>query len=141
MMSIVVAATLLPMVAMAEPDKAPAREAMKLTSSQEVQVSYEMRGFLVALQGINEALAKQDFAAVARYARMSGRSGPRETTPDLVKALPQQFREMAGETHVAFDQIATDAETMGDTRVTLEQISGIMKNCIQCHSVYRFGRH
>jgi len=129
----------LPMLAWAEGDKAPEREAMKLTSEQEAHVRYEMRGFLVALQGINEALAKQDFEAVARYARQSGTSAPQAAPRGLGKALPQKFREMGGATHVAFDQIAVDAQTIGDTRVVLEQVSGIMNQCIQCHSVYRFG--
>jgi len=130
----------LPMLAWAETDKAPEREVMKLTTEQEAHVRYEMRGFLVSLQGINEALAKQDFEAVARYARQSGAAAPQAAPRGLGKALPQRFREMGGATHAAFDQLAVDAQTIGDTRVVLEQVSGIMKQCIQCHSVYRFAK-
>lgn len=139
-MSLIVAASMLPMVVMAEVDKTPEREVMKLAPEYEAHVRYEMRGFLVSLQGINEALAKQDFAAVARFARQSGRSAPAEAPRGLGKALPERFREMGSTTHAAFDQLATDAETMSDARVTLEQLSGIMKNCIQCHAAYRMGK-
>ena len=128
-----------PMPLWAEADKPADREVLKLAPEQEAHVRYEMRGFLVSLQGINEALAKQDFEAVARYARQSGASAPQAAPRGLGKALPQRFREMGSAAHVAFDQLAVDASTMGDTRVVLEQVSGIMKTCIQCHAAYRFG--
>ena len=135
-----VLASCLPMLAWAEGEKAPEREVMKLAPQHEVHVRYEMRGFLGSLQGINEALAKQDFEAVARYARQSGAQAPQAAPRGLGKALPQKFREMGGATHAAFDQLAVDAQTMGDTRVVLEQLSGIMQNCIKCHAAYRFGK-
>jgi mono/diheme cytochrome c family protein len=133
-------AALLPMAVLAEADKAPEREVLKLAPEYEAHVRYEMRGFLVSLQGINEALAKQDFEAVARYARQSGRSAPAQGPRGLGKALPERFRELGGATHAAFDQLAVDAETMGDARVIAEHVSSIMKNCIQCHATYRFGK-
>lgn len=130
----------LPLLAWAETEKPAPREVMKLTAEQEAHVRYEMRGFLVALQGINEALAKQDFEAVARYARQSGAAAPQAAPRGLGKALPPRFREMGSATHAAFDQLAVDAQTMGDSRVVLEQLSGIMQNCIKCHAAYRFGK-
>ncbi len=140
MMFGLVLAFCLPLQVWAESEKAPQREVMKLAPEHEAHVRYEMRGFLVSLQGINEALAKQDFEAVARYARQSGAQAPQAAPRGLGKALPQRFREMGSTTHAAFDQLAVDAATMGDTRVVLEQMSGIMKNCIQCHAAYRFGK-
>jgi mono/diheme cytochrome c family protein len=131
---------LTPMMVLAEAEKPIEREVMTLSAEHEAHVRYEMRGFLVSLQGINEALAKQDFEAVARYARQSGAAAPQAAPRGLGKALPPHFREMGSVTHVAFDQLAVDAATMGDTRVVLEQVSGIMKNCIQCHAAYRFGK-
>ncbi|MDM7322202.1 MAG: hypothetical protein P3W87_002745 [Gammaproteobacteria bacterium] len=50
---------LLPMIVLAEADKAPEREALKLAPKYEAHVRYKMRGFLFSLQGINEALAKR----------------------------------------------------------------------------------
>ncbi len=129
-----------PALLLADAEKPPEREVLKLSPEQEAHVRYEMRGFLVALQGIHEALAKQDFEAVARYARQSGAAAPQSGPRGLGKALPQRFREMGSATHAAFDQIAVDAATMGDTRVVLEQVSGIMKTCIQCHATYRFAK-
>lgn len=131
-------AALLPTIVLAA-EKVPEREVMRLAPEYEAHVRYEMRGFLVSLQGINEALAKGDFEAVARYARQSGRSAPSEAPRGLGKVLPERFREIGGATHAAFDQLATDAVTMADQRVVAEQLSGIMKNCIQCHAAYRFG--
>lgn len=137
---LMMALSMLPLLAWAEADKVPEREVMKLSAEHEAHVRYEMRGFLVSLQGINEALAKQDFEAVARYARQSGAAAPQAAPRGLGKALPPHFREMGSVTHAAFDQLAVDATSMGDTRVVLEQVSGIMKNCIQCHAAYRFGK-
>lgn len=115
----------------------PKRETLSLTSEQAEHVRIEMRGFLVSLQGIQEGLAREDFEAVAKMARLSGRAAPVAAPPGLGEALPEPFRELGGATHMAFDQLAMDALEVGDVQLSLEQLGGLMQNCIQCHSRYR----
>lgn len=117
--------------------EAPAREVLKLNSAQAEHVRSEMRGFLVSLQGIQEGLAREDFEAVARMARLSGRAAPLAAPPGLGQALPGTFRELGGATHMAFDQLAMDALEVGDVQLSLEQLGSLMQNCIQCHARYR----
>lgn len=114
-----------------------AREAVRLTPEQATFVRNEMRGFLVTLQGMNEGLAKRDFEYVANMARQSGHEVTTGAPRGLGLAFPQGFRELGSATHKGFDQIAVDAREFGDVRVTTEQISALMKNCIQCHATYR----
>ncbi|MFZ5466830.1 MAG: hypothetical protein ACOZAI_06160 [Pseudomonadota bacterium] len=132
--SLVLALMGIPAVQAAE---APVREMLKLSPEQAEHVRMEMRGFLVSLQGIQEGLARQDFEAVAKMARLSGRAAPVAAPPGLGKALPEAFRELGGATHMAFDQLAMDALEVGDVRLSLEQLGGVMQNCIQCHARYR----
>ena len=37
----------------------------------------------------------------------------------------------------AFDQLALDAEQMGDKELVLEQLGTLMQNCVGCHAGYR----
>ncbi|HID48188.1 MAG TPA: hypothetical protein EYP40_00985, partial [Chromatiales bacterium] len=36
-----------------------------------------------------------------------------------------------------FDQLALDAEQLGDPAHALAQLSTLMQNCVACHAVYR----
>jgi len=125
---------LAPMAQAADP---AARQAVRLTPEQSAFVRNEMRGFLVALQGMNEGLARQDFEYVARMARQSGHEVTVGAPPGLGKAFPEGFRELGSATHKTFDQIAIDALEIGDAQLTAEQIAGLMRNCIECHAAYR----
>ena len=41
------------------------------------------------------------------------------------------------DTHRRFDQLALDAEQLGDTQHSLQQLAKLMANCVSCHASYR----
>ena len=51
--------------------------------------------------------------------------------------LPMAFKQLGFDTHTKFDQLALDAEQMGDSGQTLEQLGVLMQNCVGCHAGYR----
>lgn len=103
----------------------------------------EMRGFLVSINGIVRGLATEDMATVAKFARANGRLKMRQ---DRIKSgrrgrgfdAPQPFQMMGGTLHGKFDEIALDAEQMGDPQQTLEQLAATTAICTACHASYRF---
>lgn len=116
------------------PDKRPY---LVLLPAERDLVLQEMRSFLHVIQVINDALARDDMAAVAAAARSMGANASNEIPPDVVAKLPQDFQQLAGQVHLAFDTIALDAESMGDTKHTLGQLSTMLKTCAACHSIYQ----
>jgi cytochrome c556 len=51
--------------------------------------------------------------------------------------LPMEFKQLGFDTHTKFDQLALDAEQMGDKDQVLEQVGKLMQNCVACHAAYR----
>ena len=56
----------------------------------------------------------------------------------LIAKLPLEFKTMGMGTHRAFDELAMEAEDLGDSGVLLGQLSAILTNCTSCHAGYRF---
>jgi hypothetical protein len=56
---------------------------------------------------------------------------------DLKQALPQAFRKQGHTVHSHFDQLAMDAESLGDGHHALSQLSEILSGCVSCHSTYQ----
>jgi hypothetical protein len=74
---------------------------------------------------------------VAREARILGTSMSHHMPADLKQALPQGFRKMGHAVHSSFDQIALDAESLGDSQHTLSQLGETLTRCVSCHSAYQ----
>ncbi|NOY15605.1 MAG: cytochrome c, partial [Gammaproteobacteria bacterium] len=51
--------------------------------------------------------------------------------------LPLAFKKLGFDTHAKFDQLAMDANDLGDRDHTLQQLSTLMENCVACHAAYR----
>jgi hypothetical protein len=117
----------------------PQRFVVPLTPEERELVLGEMRDFLVALQSVTDALARDDFGAVAAAARKvgAGAEGGR-MPPAIAKKLPPEFRQLARATHDGFDSLAADAVARRDARHTLAQTSALMQRCNACHAVYQF---
>jgi cytochrome c556 len=47
------------------------------------------------------------------------------------------FKQLGLDTHTRFDQMALDAEQLGDREHTLSQLSSLLQNCVACHAAYR----
>jgi hypothetical protein len=97
----------------------------------------EMRMFLSATQQITAAIHAEDMAQVAKAARGVGRAAAQAVPGTLMGKLPGEFKQLGLATHSAFDQLALDAEQLGDPAYALEQLSGLMNNCVACHAAYQ----
>ncbi len=113
------------------------RTTILLDDNERNLVLAEMRAFLTSVQKINQGLAQGDMALVAEYARKAGKAAQGEVPGTLVGKLPLPFKKLGGDTHAKFDQLAMDADDLGDRDHTLEQLSTLMQNCVACHEAYR----
>lgn len=113
------------------------RAPLVLLDAERHLVLEEMRNFLAVLQTITDALTREDMKEVARAARTMGSGAANEIPPQTVAKLPNEFKILAGGVHTGFDLMAMDAETLGDTKHTLSQVSGILQKCNACHGIYQ----
>jgi len=117
--------------------KSDPRTAIVLTESERALVLEEMRAFLESVQQITLAATKDDMATVASAARKVGRAAQGEVPVGLMKKLPAAFKKLGFATHQGFDQLALDAESLGDREQVLEALGTLMGNCIGCHAAYQ----
>lgn len=113
------------------------RTAILLAPGERDLVLAEMRGFLVAVQGITQAVADQDPAAAGSAARQVGAAAQQGVPASLVGKLPLEFKRLGFDTHSRFDQLALNAEQFGDTSQVLPELATLMNNCVACHAAYR----
>ncbi|MCF8152210.1 MAG: hypothetical protein K9J80_15820 [Sulfuritalea sp.] len=113
------------------------RAHLVLLDAERHLVLEEMRNFLAVLQTITDALPREDMKEVARAARTMGSGAANEIPPQTVAKLPEEFKILAGGVHTAFDLIALDAETLGDTKHTVSQVSEMLQKCNACHGIYQ----
>lgn len=112
------------------------RQALQLTTAERNMVLGEMRDFLVATQNILSATNHEDMAAAAAAAKKVGMAAQTAVPPALIGKLPMAFKKLGFGTHSAFDQLALDAEQLGDPQQTREQLAELMNNCVACHVSY-----
>jgi hypothetical protein len=126
--------TLVPVVNAEETD---ARTVIELSERHRALVLTEMRQFLSGLQQITEALSRDEMETVISEARILGVAMSHHMPADLKQALPQAFRKLGHSVHSNFDQIALDAESLGDPAHTLSQLGETLSRCVSCHSTYQ----
>ena len=117
---------------------ADGREAIVLEPAERDMVLAEMREFLVSIQAITEGIVNDDMASVVSAARPMGTAAQQGVPGSLVRKLPLGFKQMGFDTHGKFEQLALDAEQLGDGEYALGQLAELMQNCTACHSMYRF---
>jgi hypothetical protein len=113
------------------------RTAILLDPVERDLVLAEMRAFLQATQGVLVAATKGDLAAAAAAARGVGAAAQRGVPASLVGKLPLGFKQLGFDTHGRFDQLALDAEGLGDADQTLTALGELMSNCVACHAAFR----
>lgn len=113
------------------------RATILLSESERTLLLKEMRAFLEALQNITYGATINDMSVVAEAGRKVGRAGQLEAPPSLIKKLPIEFKKLGFSTHQAFDQLALDAETIGDAGQVFESMGTLMANCVNCHAAYQ----
>ena len=100
-------------------------------------VLLEMRQLLEAVQGIMDGALKKDMKAVASTANAVGLKAMRATPENVASQLPKEFKMMGRSVHEAMDNIARDAEDLGDSQHTLEQLNTTLTTCVACHSTFK----
>ncbi len=113
------------------------RQILLVSSAQRAHVLEEMRSLLSGIQNILAALARDDMAAVAQYARALGMGMRAKAEDHLHGVLPKEFMQLGMSVHRDFDRIATDAESLQDPKHTLRQLSESMNKCVACHASYQ----
>ena len=114
------------------------RTAILLTEIERDFVLSEMRGLLEAVETITFELSENNMAGVAEAAKSVGMGSAGSEPLTLIAKLPLAFKTLGMSTHNAFDDLAMEAEDMGDGAVVLDQLSAILTNCTSCHAGYRF---
>lgn len=114
------------------------RIAIQLNSDEGDLVLTEMRAFLTTVQQVTRGISEEDMQLVAESSRKAGRAAQAEVPGTLMGKLPLQFKQLGSDTHAGFDQMALDAEDLGDSRHALSQLAALMQNCTACHAAFRF---
>lgn len=118
----------------------PARDGrvtIVLEPGERAFVLREMRGFVAGLQQAIDALSRDDMKAAAAAARRMGMAAAHDAPLSLVGKLPLGFKTLGFGVHRDFDGIAADAESLGDARHTLSQLSGALQKCVACHEGFQ----
>ena len=115
-----------------------ARLAIPLNADERNLVLAEMRVLLESVQQVASALSENDMARVAESARKAGLGAQQGVPGALMGKLPMDFKTLGYDTHAKFDELALDAEQLGDSGHTLAQLGVLMQNCVACHAAYRF---
>ena len=118
--------------------KTDGRTAIQLNVGERDLVLSEMRIFLESVQQITSGISNDDMEMVTKSAMKSGRSAQMEVPGSLIGKLPLAFKKLGFDTHAKFDELALDAEQLGDRDHTLFQLSELLKNCVACHSAFSF---
>ncbi|NIA01228.1 MAG: cytochrome c [Planctomycetia bacterium] len=113
------------------------RTAILLEPAERDLILTEMRALLASVQGVLVAAGSDDMKTVVEAARKSGMPPPGQVPDALVGKLPLSFKTLGFDTHKRFDQLALDADQLGDKDHVLEQLGVLMNNCIACHAQYR----
>ena len=119
-------------------DSADGRTAILLEGNERDLVLFEMRVFLESVQLITNGISENDMTRVANAARQSGSNAQMAVPGSLVGKLPLAFKKLGFDTHARFDELALDAEQLGDRDHALAQLNAILMNCVACHATYRF---
>jgi hypothetical protein len=108
-----------------------------LTETEREAVFSEMRGFLESTESIVKAISEVNMQLAAESARKSGRAAGAHMPKTLHRKLPDSFKTLGSDTHRRFDELALDAEQLGDEGHSLSQLGAILGNCVSCHASFR----
>lgn len=111
--------------------QSPSRTLTLPTAAREAVLA-EMRIMLQSIQGVLEAAARGDTAAVRAAARPAGMAMAAD--PHLEALLPADWMALALDTHRAFDSLPSAGPEAAAILARLGQITG---RCNACHAMYR----
>lgn len=113
------------------------RAVLELTPVERAMIRDEMHLFLSGVGELTGALSRADMPAAAKAARAMGLVMSAEVPHALREKLPLDFRQRGSSVHRDFDQIAMDADSLGDVSHSLNQLSTTLQKCAACHAIYQ----
>jgi len=119
-----------------------ARQAVHFPDELRAHTLANMRDHLLALQQIDEALARQDFGEAAHIAefRLGLSSLEVHGAAHLAPYMPKGMQDIGSAMHAAASRLAiaaTDAGATGDVKPALAALGQVMRQCVACHAAYR----
>ncbi|MGB4782500.1 hypothetical protein [Candidatus Methylomirabilis sp.] len=113
------------------------RQRLIFAPTQRDMILTEMRLMLGSVSGIVQGLAADNLSAAEKAARTSGMVHAADTDPQIKTLLPQQFLELARQTHRGFDKLADQIKAGSSRDDTLRGLAKLTGNCVACHAMYR----
>lgn len=113
-----------------------ARQAIELSAPERARMLEGMRLYLQAIQGIVDALAKNQLDGAAQFAHEAGAKMLQDAPMSIPLKAPLEFTALSLQTHEKFDVLADRARSASRGDV-LTALAEIMNNCTGCHSAYR----
>jgi hypothetical protein len=114
------------------------RRAVPVTAATRVFILAEMRVMLASAQGVAGAAGKNDWKAAAAAAHRSGLKAFKGMPKQMMKQLPEDFRGLGRQSHMAFDAVAEAAEKDRNAAAVSAKLGEAMQYCVACHETYRF---
>jgi hypothetical protein len=111
--------------------------AILVTAEERELMLNEMRFFLDMMYISTDALSRGDMATVARAARRRGTEEMAREPRGLYEKLMPAYRISIEETRKQIDQLADDAEKVGEPQATIKRFSLILYQCNFCHSTFQ----
>jgi len=113
------------------------RTAVVLQPGERDLILAEMRGLLVATQGILDGANNNDMQRISKAASVAGMAGAADVNPALMAKLPIEFKQLGMSVHHDMDDIAKAAETGKSSAEILKMTSNTLTKCIACHSAWQ----
>lgn len=113
------------------------RTPIRLTADEKAHIHLEMRLFLSSVQLIVSAIAANEMKLVAVAAHEAGMAAAHDVPARLREKLPLKFKQLGQATHQGFDDLARDADSLGDASLAMKQLGQVLNNCVSCHASYR----
>ncbi len=113
------------------------RLAIELPTAGRDLVLTEMRAMLKSVEGVVAGAAARDMKQVAVAARASGMAAAVDMSPQLMAALPLEFKQLGLSVHKGFDELAAAAEQGVSPSEVLSQLGTQLGACVACHAAYR----
>jgi len=112
------------------------RMAVILTTAERDSVLAEMRAMLEATQGVVDALARDDIAAIPALVTPLGMAATEGESLALMAKIPLDMKTLGYATHQAMDDLAALAMGGAGQADILAATAAILNNCTTCHAGY-----
>ncbi len=120
------------------------RQILPLNQMQRQHVLEEMRGLLIATQGVIKGLAENDMqsvqeAAIAVSLQAQGTIENKQNMKRLRmgQVLPPEFRKLGKSAHIAFGEMAQMAADGASAKDIQLKLADTMDACVACHMTYQ----